>query len=371
GVRATANFGSRPGPSFEVLAQHRPQDEPFCMEYWNGWFDHWGEEHHVREGGDAAAVLEEMLAAGASVNFYMAHGGTNFGVGAGANHDGVYQPTVTSYDYDAPLDERGRPTDKYWAFREVIARYQDLPAAVGPARQSAPDSLLPAGSFWLTEAVPVTALLTGSIRGAAGQWVALPGHDGAVPSGHPPTFEELGLAHGLVRYGTMIPGPRQAYPLTLPDLRDRAHVYAGGELIGIAERDADFSVELAVPDEGLRLEILVESMGRVNYGPQVGEYKGLVGGVCHERQYLHTWDVAALELPDLPEVDWSAAVEPAPQSLAAGAQLLRGSLEVSEPADAYLLPEGFGKGYLWVNGFCLGRYWARGPQRALSLPAPV
>src|SRR5699024_6296708 len=110
-------------------------------------------------------------------------------------------------------------------------------------------------------------------------------------------------------------------------------------------------------------------MGRVNYGPQVGEYKGLVGGVCHERQYLHTWDVAALELPDLPEVDWSAAVEPAPQSLAAGAQLLRGSLGVSEPADAYLLPEGFGKGYLWVNGFCLGRYWARGPPRRAACRA--
>src|SRR5699024_7228081 len=129
----------------------------------------------VREGDDAAAVLAEMLAAGASVNFYMAHGGTNFGVGAGANHDGVYQPTVTSYDYEAPLDERGLPTPKYWAFREVIGRYRELPDAVEPV----PAPLLPASSFALTEALPLTALLNGSIPGSG----AVPGSGGVSGAG--------------------------------------------------------------------------------------------------------------------------------------------------------------------------------------------
>ncbi|MEU9856083.1 beta-galactosidase family protein [Streptomyces sp. NPDC047974] len=354
GAAATVNFGSKPEEAFEVLRRHRPQDPPFCMEFWNGWFDHWGGPHNERDAADAAAALEAMLKAGAGVNFYMVHGGTSFGVTAGANDDGRYLPTITSYDYDAPIDERGRPTEKFWAFREVIGRFRELP----PPPRQATTPVLPEAAVRFDRTLPLRE-----------SWTSLAQPPRRTP--HPPTFEELGIAHGLVRHRTRIPGPRPSRPLTLPGLADRAHVYAGGILLGIVDRGAGTAFDLEVPAEGLDVEILVESMGRVNYGPLLGERKGLVGGVLHGGVYVHGWDVSALALPDLPAVDWAAA--PAvgdcpPTRLPA---LLRGTFDAEEQADGFLALGGWGKGYVWVNGFCLGRYWGRGPQRTLYVPAPV
>lgn len=349
GLWATVNFGSRPEEAFETLRRHRPGDEPFCMEFWNGWFDHWGESHHRRDTADAADVLDRMLSAGASVNFYMAHGGTNFGCTAGANHDDGFQPTVTSYDYDAPLDERGAPTEKFWAYRKVIGTYVDLPAApvIAPPR-SLPESQLP-----MTESVRFLEVLDDVATVSTS-------------SPHAPTFEEIGVDHGLVRYRTRLPGPRTPYDLMLPGLADRAHVFVDGALAAVFERDADNRLPLAVPVQGCVVELLVESMGRVNYGPCVGERKGLVGGVLHERQQVHGWQVEALELPALPELPWDADPSDGP-----GPVWHRGVLHVEAPADGFIALDGWGKGYLWVNGFCLGRYWERGPQRTLYLPGPV
>ncbi|AKU15289.1 glycoside hydrolase family 35 protein [Luteipulveratus mongoliensis] len=352
GAAATVNFGSKPTEAFDTLRRHRPRDPLFCMEFWNGWFDHWGEKHHVRAASDVAATLDEMLSMGASVNFYMVHGGTSFGVTAGANHDGSYLPTVTSYDYDAPIDEAGRPTEKYWAYREVIGRHREIPAPPEPAEPA----VLPQTTVALDSAV--------SLR-AAWDTIATGGHR----SPHPPTYEELGISHGLVRYRAHLRGPRQAYPLTLPGVADRAHVYAGGELLGIVNRDDDAAFELEVPAEGLDLEVLVESMGRVNYGVHTGERKGLVEGVLHGGQYVHGWDVSALELPDLPAVDWSVGGAGGP--VRTGPALLRGTFDCVSPADGFLALDGWGKGYVWINGFCLGRYWDKGPQRTLYVPAPV
>lgn len=354
GALATVNFGSRPEEAFTTLRRHRPDDDPFCMEFWNGWFDHWGEPHHTRDAADAADVLDRMLSAGASVNFYMAHGGTNFGCWAGANHDDGYQPTVTSYDYDAPLDEAGRVTPKFWAYREVIARHRELPQVEQVRDAVAASPTLPTGEVELTESVPLRDVFD---RIATVH----------VTSPHPPTFEELGLQHGLVRYRATIPGPRRALPLTLPGLADRAHVFLDGRLAAVVHRDDEPTLDVEVPADGLRLEVLVESMGRVNYGPLIGERKGLVGGVRHERQFVHGWTVAGLALPALPDLAFDGpAADPA-----AAAAWHRGTLEVEEPADAFLGLDGFTKGYVWVNGFCLGRYWDRGPQRTLFLPGTV
>jgi beta-galactosidase len=161
-------------------------------------------------------------------------------------------------------------------------------------------------------------------------------------------------------------GPRQEYELTLPGLADRAHVSADGRLLGVVDRDAPISLPLAVPAEGLDLEVLVESMGRVNYGPWLGEHKGLVEGVRHGGQHLFGWTTAALPLsaqPALPAtVDATGVAAPA---------FFRGTFEAAAPADAFLDTTGWGKGYVWVNGFALGRYWDRGPQRTLYCPAPV
>ena len=355
GVRATVNFGSRADEAFAQLAKHRPDDEPFCMEFWNGWFDHWGNATHgSRDAADAAAELDRMLETGASVNLYMAHGGTNFGCTAGANHDGTYRPTVTSYDYDAPLDEAGCPTPKYWAYREVIGRHRRLPDEPAPAAEPR----LPAARVRLDESVDLRA----SFATVASAPVASP---------FPPTFEELGLTHGVVRYRTRLTGPiDDEHDFTLPGLADRAHVYIDGSLRAVFERDHDPRISLSVPAGGADLEVIVESMGRINYGPLLGEQKGLVGGVLHHIQFVHDWTVEAIPfslMPELPSVPWAAGLPAAGD----GPGWRRGRFDAATPADTFIALDGWHKGYVWVNGFCLGRYWDRGPQRTLYVPAPI
>jgi beta-galactosidase len=360
GVLATVNFGSKPEDAFDTLRRHRPDDPPFCMEFWNGWFDHWGKKHHTREPEDAADSLRRILAAGASVNLYMAHGGTNFGTTAGANHadppfnstdwtDSPYQPTTTSYDYDAPLDERGAPTRKFELFRQVLADFavqhpdeaRFLDARVPELPLLPP--VLPASSVDLTETA-------GLPFEPAGEFPV------------PPVLEELGLEHGLVRYTFAVPGPRPELPLTVEGLRDRATLFVDGRRTAELRRGVEHE-PVTVPG-GAEIRLLVESLGRVNYGPQVGETKGITGGVRHERQYLHGCRAETLRLDPLPELEFTPA-EPAGESFA------RGTLELDAAGDTFLAVPGGDHGYLWVNGFLLGRYDARGPQVTLYCPQPV
>ncbi|WP_370466650.1 beta-galactosidase family protein [Streptacidiphilus sp. PB12-B1b] len=370
GHLATVNFGSRAAEAFAALRAHRPQDPPVCMEFWNGWFDHWGEKHTTRPAEDAAAALREILDAGASVNLYMAHGGTNFGTWAGANTaDPVtghgYQPTVTSYDYDAPVDERGAPTAKFWAYRELLAAHADQ----APPEPPALPPTLPPTRVELSERLP----LADAVRSLS---------TGTVHAPVPPSFEEMGLEHGLALYRTRVPGPRRAHPLTVQGLADRAHVHLDGRLLAVLERDdpQQPAVEFAVPGPSAELTLLVESMGRVNYGAGLGDRKG-VAGVLHTQQYLHQWTVEPMPLRDgtpgvLPWPGGEAARDHAPGDAATaprgtGPAFHRGRFQVDEPADAYLALPGWTKGYAWINGVLLGRYWDRGPQRTLYLPWPL
>ncbi|MET7718117.1 beta-galactosidase family protein [Streptomyces sp. NPDC005407] len=353
GVLATVNFGSGARESFETLRRHRPTGPLMCMEFWCGWFDHWGTDHAVRNPADAAAALREILAAGASVNVYMAHGGTSFGGWAGANragdfHDGALEPTVTSYDYDAPIDEAGRPTEKFWLFRDVLALYQESP--------------LPE----LPELPPAPPALGGPVRAELGEWAPLGDvlealGDAEVDSPVPPTFEELGVDRGVVRYRVDVPGPRAAYPLTVSGLRDLAVLYVDG-----------VRGELGDPVSGpAAVELWVESLGRVNYGPLTGESKGITGGVLHERQYLHGVRARALRLAVFDEEGAVAKVPFRSAEAGGGPGLYRGAAKTRAPGDARLELPGWGRGFVWVNGFCLGRYWSAGPQRSLFVPGPV
>ena len=376
GLLATVNFGSDPEAAFAVLRRHRPQDPPFCMEFWNGWFDHWGEKHHTREPEDAADSLRRILAAGGSVNLYMAHGGTNFGTTAGANHadppfnstdwtDSPYQPAVTSYDYDAPLDERGAPTAKYEALRAVLAEFTaehpDEARHLGDSTvDPAPAPLLAAREITLDSYAPL--------------------HHGApVDSPVPPTFEELGLEHGLVRYTFRVPGARRedgpagdpadvALPLTVEGLRDRATLWIDGERIGEQVRGvAGESVQVR---GGAVVELLVESLGRVNYGPQVGETKGITGGVRHERQYLHGCRAEAVRLDDISGLRFTPE-RPDTADRPARPHFARGTLTLDSTGDTFLAVPAGRHGHLWVNGFHLGRYDGRGPQTTLYCPQPL
>ncbi|GAA4047498.1 beta-galactosidase family protein [Streptomyces shaanxiensis] len=359
GVLATVNFGSHARVAFETLRRHRPEGPLMCMEFWCGWFDHWGGEHVVRDPGDASAALREILECGASVNLYMAHGGTNFAGWAGANrgggalHDGPLEPDVTSYDYDAPVDEYGRPTAKFWAFRDVLAEYADAPLPEVPAT---PTPLGQPAEVVLTDWAPL-----GDVLRTLGD----PEASGPVP----PAFEELGVERGLVRYEVTVPGPRQPYPLTVRGLRDLAVVYVDGERAGVLSED---EASLKEPVAGhARVELWVESLGRVNYGPRLGEPKGITGGVLHERQYLHDVRARGLRLEALDDVERVRAVpsRELPEDGAPG--LYRGTVTVRGAGDARLELPALTRGFVWINGFNLGRYWSAGPQRSLYVPGPV
>ncbi|GAA4080480.1 MULTISPECIES: glycoside hydrolase family 35 protein [Streptomyces] len=360
GVLATANFGSGAREGFEVLRRHQPSGPLMCMEFWCGWFDHWGAEHVVRDAGDAAATLREILECGASVNLYMAHGGTNFAGWSGANragelHLGALEPTATSYDYDAPIDEAGRPTEKFWRFREVLAEYQD--------------------GRTLPELPPAPVELTGSYVVGADGWTSLPevmdvlgGEEREGPV--PPTFEEVGVDRGVVRYRVDVPGPRQPYALGVLGLRDVATVYVDGVRAGVLDAE-DATLPAPVPG-GVAVELWVESLGRVNYGPRGGESKGITGGVLHERQYLHGVRARGLRLDGF-SVPGVTKVPFGPAGSAGSAGLHRGAVDLPSAGAsfAWLRLPGWGRGFVWVNGFCVGRYWEVGPQRGLYVPGAV
>ncbi|WP_405741005.1 beta-galactosidase [Streptomyces sp. NBC_01525] len=358
GVLAAVNFGSGAREAFAALRRHRPSGPLFCAELWCGWFAHWGEPPAPDDPGRAARELRAALECGASVNLYMAHGGTSFGGHAGANragelHDGPLQPTVTSYDYAAPIDERGRPTAKFALFREALAPYTDAPPPPPPAP-------------WPVLSTPVGVRLD---RWAAPDAVldALGGPEVETPV--PAAFEELDVDRGLVRYRLRVPGPRRPYPLRVRGLRDRAVTFVDGAPGPELDTEDALLGEVPGPAE---VELWVESLGRVNYGPRLAEPKGLTGGVLHERQYLHRVRARGLRLDAFED---AAAVARLPFGPARpGARgLHRGTVTVPPggTGDALLELPGWTRGFAWIGGFPLGRYWSAGPQHTLYVPGPV
>ncbi|MFE5676388.1 beta-galactosidase family protein [Streptomyces erythrochromogenes] len=370
GRLATATFGARPAERLATLRRYQRTGPLAAMEFWIGWFDHWGEDHHVRAVDEAAASLDELLATGASVNLYMAHGGTNFGFWAGANHSGTrpgdpgYQPTVTSYDYDAPIGEAGELTPKFHAFREVIGRYVPLPDTPPPAPppRIAPALATPAGS------ADLLAHLDPLCGGAA---VLRPA---------PESMERLGQSHGLIHYRTTVTGPRPAMPVRIDGLGDRAHVFADGVPLGVLDRNApDEGLDLPVGEAGVVLDVLVLAQGRVNYGPLLDDRKGIWRGVRHGHQQLFEWEIRPLPLTDLTALDWSEAGS-RPEGSGGRPEQPGGRpafhrfthTPAHGPADGFVDLSGWGTGLLWLNGFLLGHYdTPRGPQRTLYAPGPL
>ncbi|MEU6739741.1 glycoside hydrolase family 35 protein [Streptosporangium sandarakinum] len=347
---AAVTFGSRAAQAAELLRSRRAGEPFVCAEYWNGWFDHWGEKHHVRSVASATETLTDILEAGGSVSIYMVHGGTNFGLWAGANHDGdTIQPTVTSYDSDAPIAEHGALTPKFFALRDRLR-----------AVTGAPDRPLPADPPLLTpRALQVTR--------AAGLLGALGAVSEAVASPHPLSFEELGQSSGLVLYRAHPRLPRGTTTLTVSGLHDRAQVFVDGRPAGVLDRDTA-SLTLDGTGGETRLELLVENQGRINYGPLLGQGKGILGGVRIERRLVHGWTMHPLPLAEWTGDDLARAASAAAPRGPAGFATAR--LHVDEPRDTFLAFPGFGKGFVWINDVLLGRYWEVGPQMTLYLPAP-
>ena len=350
GVLRTANFGSRATENFAELRRHQPTGPLVCAEFWNGWFDRWGGVHASRSADDAAATLDDMLAAGASVNFYMFHGGTNFGFTNGANDKGYYRPTVTSYDYDSPLDEAGDPGPKFAAFRDIIAKYAQVPDEPVPA----PSPKLALAGIELTHSAPLFDVLDAQDESPAQR------------TQHPLPMEELGQDFGFVHYRTTLPTAGPAL-LTVAAVHDRAQVFVDGRPVGVLEREQhQRALTFVVPHPGAELAVLVENQGRVNYGQGIHDRKGLHGPVTLNGVELTDWRSTPVPLDSLDGLPFAPASEPQ-----VGPAFHRGHFEIGEPADSFLSLTGWTKGSAWVNGFALGRYWSRGPQRTLYVPAPV
>ncbi|MCL6442407.1 MAG: beta-galactosidase [Alicyclobacillus sp.] len=353
GVLETVNFGSHPGEAFAKLRQYQPHGPLMCTEFWIGWFDHWGEQHHTRDAQDAARVLDDMLALGASVNFYMFHGGTNFGFYNGANHQEKYEPTVTSYDYDSLLNEAGEPTEKYHAVRDVISKYVRLPELDLPA--PAPKKAY--GEVLLTEHASLFDTLSSLSEPVARTC--------------PEPMEQLGQNYGFILYTTQVSGPRDHGQLIIQDVHDRAIVFLDGKVQGVVERwNPGQSVPLSVPKEGARLSLLVENMGRVNYGPHLRDRKGITEGVRLDNQFLFDWTIYTLPLDDLSRVQYRSLREGSGEVLE-GPRFYRGHFLVDVVADTFLALPGWTKGVVYINGFNLGRYWEIGPQKTLYVPGPL
>lgn len=350
GIHKTANFGSRAGEQFAKLREHQPDGPLMCCEFWNGWFDHWTEEHHSRDPKDAAASLREMLDMGASVSAYMFHGGTNFGYMNGANCYDKYEPTVNSYDDDAPLNENGAITPKYELFREVLRDFTDVPETSLPA----PIPTKRYGEVEFTEC----ARLMDSLN-----VLSEPVHAAA-----PLTMEELDQGYGFVMYHTHVSGPREELPVILQDVHDRAHIYVNGELRGIQYRnDAEPNVQISVPKEGCDLDILVENMGRVNYGYHMLDRKGITEGIRLGQAFVYQWDHYPLPMDDLSGLKFEARKP----EFDGTPLFMRGSFNVEgAPCDTFVKLPGFKKGLIYVNGRLLSRHWEVGPQKSAYLPAP-
>ncbi|MCX6553247.1 MAG: beta-galactosidase, partial [Acidobacteria bacterium] len=282
-------------------------------------------------------------------NFYVAHGGTNFGFTAGANAGGKgYEPDVTSYDYDAPINEQGRPTAKFTALRDLIASY--LPQ--GQTLPPAPDP------------IPAIAIPEFPMHAHASLWNHLPA---PVASVQPRTFEAYGQNQGVVIYRTALVG-RKSGKLVITDLHDYATVFLNGKPVGTLDRRlGETSIDLPQTDDPVPvLDILVEGMGHINFGQEMIDRKGITDRVTLAGMTLMNWNAYLLPLSDA----WVTALPAGPIDASRPGVFFKGTFTIGAPADTFIDMTGYRKGVVWVNGHNLGRYWDIGPQSRLYCPAP-
>jgi beta-galactosidase len=335
-----------------VNTNHGGQGPYYVAEWYPAWFDWWGAPHHTVPAAKYTPGLDSVLKAGMSINMYMFHGGTTRGFMNGANFKGDtshYEPQISSYDYDAPLDEAGNATAKFRAFREVIAKYRPAGAPALPAVPAAkPSVALPA--LQLTQSASLLAQLPKPVA-----------------SQKPLTFENLKQAYGFVLYRTTVAGGR-AQMLKLRDLRDYAVVMVNGQRVGTLDRrERQDSLLVKLPAGQVQLDILVENLGRINFGEYLLQNtKGITKSVTLGGKELTGWQQFGLPFDRAPAVASAGAKAPAASS---GPALRTATFSVATPTDTYLDLRQWGKGAVWVNGHNLGRYWAIGPQQTLYVPA--
>ena len=352
----TMNFGTGANidEQFAPLKKVRPDSPLMCSEFWSGWFDKWGANHETRAADDMIAGIDEMLSKGISFSLYMTHGGTNWGHWAGANSPG-FAPDVTSYDYDAPISESGKITPKYEKLRETLAKYMD-----GKKQAKVPDDIptISVPAFEFTEVAPLFANLPE------------PKSDDTIR-----TMEEYDQGFGSILYRTTLPKIDRSATLTVTEAHDYAQIFIDGKYIGkLDRRNGEKQLDIPACAEGAQLDILVEAMGRINFGRAIKDFKGITekvelknGGRTTE---LKGWKVYNLE--DRYEGYKGLKFEPLKSVKDAQGQRVpgcyRATFHVEKPGDTFLNFETWGKGLVYVNGYGIGRIWEIGPQQTLYVP---
>lgn len=344
-VLSVINFGEDAAGNFEAFAKFRRGVPKMAGEFYPGWFDHWGEQHHTGDLDKIRTNLQWMLERDISFSIYMFHGGTTFGFMNGANYSKTepYQPDTSSYDYGAPLDEAGRPTANYYALRELIGKHLP-PGETLPAMPPTP-AMIAIPRVELTQSASLFSLLSEP-----------------VPAPQPLTLEQLDQDYGFVLYRTPSPGAGKT-ELEAGDVRDYALLYQDGKPLGVLDRrlgQRGIELEL-VADQPLYL--LVENMGRINYGKRMqDDRKGLIGPVRIDGNPATDWEMFHLPLDNLSALQFTDAGINAPA-------FHRGYFELSMVASSFIDMRGWGKGHAWINGHHLGRFWKIGPQQSLYVPA--
>lgn len=347
GALPTANGEGNIEKLKEVVNQYNGGQGPYMVaEFYPGWLAHWCEPHPQVKASGIARQTEKYLANEVSFNFYMVHGGTNFGFTSGANYDKTHdiQPDLTSYDYDAPISEAGWATPKFDSIRNVISRYVAEPLPAVPA----PMPVIEIPSIKLDKAYLLSALTADMEPVVADTTLS---------------FEDLGQGYGYVLYRRHFTQPA-AGELRIEGLRDYATVYVNGERAGILNRQSNtYTLPVDIPWNAT-LEILVENMGRINYGSQIiHNRKGILGSVIVDGNPIEgAWEMYPLPMAQVPEEnEYSTVAARCPV-------IYQGTFNLTETGDTFLDMADWGKGIVFVNGRNLGRYWQKGPQQTLYLP---
>lgn len=367
----TMNFGTGANidNQFRRLGELRPDAPKMCSEFWSGWFDKWGARHETRPAKDMVDGMDEMLSKGISFSLYMTHGGTSFGHWAGANSPG-FAPDVTSYDYDAPINEWGLATPKFWELRKMMEKYNGGKKI--PAVPKAPMPIITIPKFELKEFAPLMYANGGlNTDGNADDL----------------TFEAHNLGWGYAAYYTMLPELPVSSVLTA-EFHDFAQVFIDGKYIGKIDRvKNEKSLTIPPTKAGSLLVIVVEAMGRINFGRAIKDFKGIVGNVTisskvgkHDITYsLKGWEkyfvndkyeTALLALHRASAKENNEYIENFKEDakMMGGRGYYRGYFNINKVGDTFLNFETWGKGQVYVNGHAMGRIWSIGPQQTLYIP---
>lgn len=358
GALPTGNFGSRTQERFDLLRSYTEGGPLMCTEFWVGWFDHWGNGGHMRGNlEESARDLDKMLELG-HVNIYMFEGGTNFGFMNGSNYYDKLTPDVTSYDYDGVLTEDGQITEKYRRYQEVIGKYVELPQVKFTTDIYRKDYgvLTVKGRIALNDALEQ---LSSPILGI-----------------QPQSMERLGQNYGYILYRTSLHTEEGLNKIKLWGANDRANILLDGkEILTLYDRELMEERELNLPArKGATLDILVENMGRVNFGPYMERQRKGIDQCVQINGHMHNhWEQYPLPLDDISALNFRTQKEG--DGLGKDGReepaFYRFTFTAEELGDTFLDFQGWGKGVAFVNGFNIGRFWEIGPQRRLYIPAPL